>query len=202
MKYILVLAFVIVGTRGKAQTEVTETTPVIPEPQVTTTYSPGFSLAASPLTTDNKKKKDIQLGQLKWKISSNHLWTGGLVLLAGAAKGFNETLQFHWKEFKRQFPKTNPQWFNPAISYRNKYKNNDSQQGPKFFGSTTIFVMFTDQYHLNNFINRASWGTAMVIKLGEGKKPLKHYLLDLLYYGICHQAGFAATYYPFSKYKK
>jgi len=149
-------------------------------------------------TTD---KKDIQLHSNKWRISGNHLVTGGLVFLAGASKGFNETLQFHWKEFHRQFPHANAQWFNPAISWRNKYKNGDPSQGSKSFLSTSVLIMFTDQYHLNNFITKMSWGTAIVIKLGEGKKRLKHYLLDFLYYAVCYQAGFSATYYPFSKFK-
>ena len=183
------MAFLLAAAGSKAQLALTEPA------------APGFSIAGLPVPPDDKKKKDIRLAPQKWKITRNHLWTGGLVFLAGASKGFNETLQFHWKEFKRQFPGANPQWFNPAISYRNKYKNYNSQEGPRFFGSTTIFVMVTDQYHLNNFINRAAWGTALVIKIGEGKKPLKHYIKDLLYYSVCHQAGFAATYYPFSKYK-
>ncbi len=191
MKTIIFLAFMLVATTGIAQTVMAEPVPVIT----------GFSLAAAPATPVNKRK-DVVLNSSRWKITENHLWTGGMVLVAGAAKGFNETLQFHWKEFKRQFPKANPQWFNPAISYKNKYKNHNSQEGPKFFLSTTALVMFTDQYHLNNFINKLAWGSALVIKIGEGKKPLKQYLLDLLYYTACHQAGFAATYYPFSKYKK
>lgn len=191
MKHIILFAFVLVSVRSKAQLEAAIARPV----------TPGFSLTAAPPAPDEKKTKDVQLSLNKWKISKNHLWTGGLVFLAGASKGFNETLQFHWKEFKRQFPNANPQWFNPSVSWRNKYKNNDPEAGPKFFLSTSALIMFTDQYHLNNFFNRAAWGTAIVIKIGEGKKPLKHYLLDLLYYGVCHQAGFAATYYPFSKYK-
>jgi hypothetical protein len=157
--------------------------------------------AINSISFKETSKKDIRLGPGKWKITSNHLITGGLVFLAGAAKGFNETLQFHWKEFHRQFPHANPQWYNPAISWRNKYKNGDAAQGPKSFLSTSVLIMFTDQYHLNNFINKMSWGTALVVKLGEGKKPLKHYLLDFLYYAVCNQAGFATTYYPFSKYK-
>lgn len=190
MKVIIFLAFVLVTTTGRAQIVLAE-----PEPVIT-----GFSLATVPeLPTD--KKKDVFPASSRWKVTNNHLWTGGMVFIAGVAKGFNETLHFHWKEFKRQYPKANPQWFNPAISYKNKYKNNDSRQGPKFFLSTTALVMFTDQYHLNNFINKLAWGSAIVIKIGEKKKPLKQYLLDLLYYTACHQAGFAATYYPFSKYK-
>jgi hypothetical protein len=198
MKYVFVLAFAILTHHGKAQL----TNEAQPEPEKTeTVFTPGFSLANLNIPVHDKGKKDVLLGQRKWKISSNHIWTGGLVFLAGAAKGFNETLQFHWKEFRRQFPQANAQWFNPTLSWKNKYKNGDPDAGAKFFGSTSVFIMFTDQYHLNNFINRAAWGTALVIKIGEGKKPFKQYLLDFLYYGLCHQAGFAATYYPFSKYK-
>ena len=169
---------------------------------LTTDNLTGMSWRSLPATPSVKIEKiKPASGATRWRFTRNHAWTGGLVLLAGAAKGFNETLQFHWKEFKRQFPRANPQWFNPAISYRNKYKNHNSQDGPRFFLSTSVLVMATDQYHLNNFINRACWGTALVIKLGEKKKPFKHYLLDLLYYSACHQAGFAATYYPFVKEK-
>lgn len=137
----------------------------------------------------------------KWKIDRNKLVTGGLVFTAGASKGFNETLQFHWKEFRRQFPNANANWFNPSVSWKNKYKNNDPEAGSKFFLSTSALVMFTDQYHLNNFINKMAWASALVIKIGEGKKPWKHYLFDFIFYTLCHQAGFAATYYPFSKFK-
>ena len=73
--------------------------------------------------------------------------------------------------------------------------------GAKFPLSTSVLIMFTDQYHLNNFINKAAWGSALIIKIGEGKKPFKQYLLDFLYYTLCHQAGFGLTYYPFSKFK-
>lgn len=32
-------------------------------------------------------------------------------------------------------------------SWKNKYKNGDPDQGPLFFGSTTVFVWLTDMYH-------------------------------------------------------
>ncbi len=147
------------------------------------------------------KEKKIKLEPVKWTLTRNHMITGGLTFIAGASKGFNETLQFHWKEFHRQFPKANAQWFNPSISWKNKYRNGDSNAGAKYPLSTSVLIMFTDQYHLDNFINKMAWSSALVIKIGEGKKPFKNYLLDLLYYTICHQAGFALTYYPFSKYK-
>lgn len=137
----------------------------------------------------------------KWHLDKNKYITGGLVFLAGASKGFNETLLFHWKAFHHSFPKANPAWFNPNVSWTNKYKNADPNAGAKFPLSTSVLVMFTDQYHLNNFINKAAWTSAFVIKIGEGKRPLKQYLLDALYYTLAHQAGFALTYYPFKNYK-
>jgi hypothetical protein len=137
----------------------------------------------------------------RWHMDRNKWVTGSLVFTAGASKGFNETLMFHWKAFRNSFPKASSKWFNPNESWRNKYKNNDPDAGAKFPLSTSVLVMFTDQYHLNNFVNKMAWTSAFVVKLGEGKKPLKQYLLDFLYYNLCHQAGFALTYYPFKGYK-
>jgi hypothetical protein len=135
--------------------------------------------------------------KLKWKIDGNKLLTGGLVFIGGTAKGFNETLHFNYKNFENTFPGANKQWFDPQISWRNKYEGGNPENGPNFFLSTSAFVMFTDQYHLNNFIHRTSILTALVIKIGEGKRPFKHYMYDLLYYTVCYQAGFSAAYYPF-----
>ncbi len=147
------------------------------------------------------QKEEIRVSNERWKIDRSRILSGGLVFLAGLSKGFNETLQFHWKLFYKKFPHANAQWFNPAISWRNKYKNGDSRQGPKSFLSTSVFVGFTDQYHLNNMINRLSWTSALVIHIGRGKRPLKQYLFDVLYYSACNYTGFATAYYPFSKYK-
>ena len=134
----------------------------------------------------------------KWRIDKNKILTGSLVFVGGSAKGFNETLHFNYKAFEIAFPGANERWFDPQISWRNKYKDGDPDNGPKFFLSTSVFVMITDQYHLNNFLHRAALMSALVIKIGEGKKPLRHYLFDLLFYTACYQTGFAATYYPFT----
>lgn len=151
---------------------------------------PAAATAASPATEKIK---------IKWKMDHNKWMTGGLVLIAGASKGFNETLTFHWKLFRNKFPNARPQWFNPAISWRNKYEDRIPAKGARFPLSTSVLVMATDQYHLNNFINRAAWVTAIVIKIGEKKKPFKYYVKDILYHAACHQLGFALTYYPFTK---
>lgn len=148
-------------------------------------------LASFSLQAQDAEKK-------KWKMDKNKIITGSLVFVGGAAKGFNETLQFNYKIFEKTFPGANKQWFDPKVSWRNKYEEGNPDNGPKFFLSTSVLVMFTDQYHLNNFIQRTAIMSAIVIKIGEGKRPLKHYLLDLAYYSACYTAGFATLYYPFT----
>jgi hypothetical protein len=133
-----------------------------------------------------------------WQLSGNKLLTGGLMFVAGAAKGFNETLWFHWGYFHRKLPKANAQWFNPRISNLNKYKDGDPDKGAKFPLSTSALVMLTDQYHLNNFLNRASIAAAIVIKIGQKKQPFKQYVYDMLYYTATYQAGWCLTYLPFT----
>jgi hypothetical protein len=136
-----------------------------------------------------------------WKLDKNKLITGGLVFLAGASKGFNETLIFHYDQFQQRFPGADSNWFNPQRSWTNKYKDGDPTRGARFPLSTSILVMTTDQYHLDNFINRSAWLSTIMIKMSEGKKSFKYHLLDLLYYTACHQLGFALTYYPYRKDK-
>ena len=42
---------------------------------------------------------------------------------------------------------------NPKLSWMNKWKNKDYKQGEKFIGSSTVFVMFTDLWHLCHIFN-------------------------------------------------
>lgn len=75
---------------------------------------------------------------------------------AGAIKGIarvqNEVTTHGWLNYQYRHPETNPQWSNPKVSALNKYENRDPNAGEAFPGSTTIFVMLTDKYHLNNSI--------------------------------------------------
>ncbi len=134
----------------------------------------------------------------QWKLTRNKIVTGSLIVVGGASKGFNETLLFHWERFDKKFPGANDLWWNPAVSWKNKYENGDPNQGAAFPGSTTVLVAFTDQYHLNNFINRGAIISSMVIKIGERQK-FKYYLIDFAFYSLCYYAGFAGTYYAFKK---
>lgn len=68
------------------------------------------------------------------------------VFLAGVCKAVMDTLQFHYD--KSVFESPNDGYWDTSLSWRNKYKNKDKEQGEAFWGSTTIFVAYTDGWHL------------------------------------------------------
>ena len=111
------------------------------------------------LDSHSQVNSNLQLTNTNhWKMDHNKWITGSLVFIAGTCKGFNETLQFHWPRFQRTFPNANPWWFNPKQSWKNKYENRDSSQGPS------------------------------LLKIGEGKRAFKQYLL-ISYYPFIKSVG-------------
>ena len=74
-----------------------------------------------------------------------------LLIAAGIGKAIMDVTRFRFAT--SVFAKyVNSFWVNPEISWRNKYKNRDPQQGEAFPGSTTIFVFVTDLWHFSQFI--------------------------------------------------
>src|SRR5689334_8713496 len=70
-----------------------------------------------------------------------YILAGTTMFVSGLADGTIESINYHYEEgFKPRCPKANDKFWNPALSWKNKYKNNDPAQGPKFTGSTNIFV--------------------------------------------------------------
>jgi hypothetical protein len=66
--------------------------------------------------------------------------------IAGFCEAVMDTLQFHFSSsmfycFKNKY------FWDPTISWRNKYKNKDPLAGPRFLFSTTLFVGLTDGWH-------------------------------------------------------
>ena len=118
-----------------------------------------------------------------------------LMALAGVCKAVMDTLQFHFDKSIFQGGKTTF-FFDPRFSWLNKYKNTDPNQGEKFFGSTTIFVAFTDAWHLFGMIN--SFLICAAIVLYSPITPIKikalSILVDFLIIKIAHQSVFHAFY--------
>jgi len=59
--------------------------------------------------------------------------------------------------------KLNPKFWEQGLGSLNKYKNANPLNGEKFIGSTTIFVVFTDAWHLFWFISEITMILASVI---------------------------------------
>ena len=59
-------------------------------------------------------------------IEPNKEWpTWALMFVAGAADGLSQDLLFHYDEFVRSTGATNHQYWDPDLSWRNKYRNGD-----------------------------------------------------------------------------
>ncbi len=84
------------------------------------------------------------------------------VFLSGAAFGVHETLQHHYSEFKTVFPNANDQYWNPLISWTNKYKGYPEDLRPAFIGSKTWMAWRTDAKHLFSEISLVAFIIAML----------------------------------------
>lgn len=73
-------------------------------------------------------------------------------VLAAICDAAMDKLAFHYEKsvFRRKGHETidHKYFWDPKISWRNKYKGRVPSKGPKFPGSTTIFVGITDGFHL------------------------------------------------------
>lgn len=72
-------------------------------------------------------------------------------MLAGLLEGLLDGMQSHPDNYN-WLTKHNPQFWDTRLSWKNKYKNGDKTQGPRFWKSTTWLVFVTDGWHLLQFI--------------------------------------------------
>jgi hypothetical protein len=78
-----------------------------------------------------------------------------LIFLAGLFEACMDSLQFHFET--SVFSKLKYQYFwNPEISWKNKYRDHDPTKGEDFPGSTTLFVAVTDGWHLSKGLRTLS----------------------------------------------
>ena len=97
-----------------------------------------------------------------------------LIFISGCSEGIMDSIQFHFD--KTRFSRfRNQQFWNPSISWRNKWKNGDPAQGEKFKFSSTFLVSLTDSWHLFKMIRNIGIFTSI---------PLSVYQIENLYYLI------------------
>ncbi|MGZ4034861.1 MAG: hypothetical protein ACXVPU_02555 [Bacteroidia bacterium] len=129
-----------------------------------------------------------------------YILPGSTMFISGLLDGTVESIKFHYESgFKPRFKQANDQFWNPDISWTNKYKNGCPADGPKFYGSTNALVFTTDAYHslrtAKNLINTLT--IAFYIdhaKSGTHKTTLKKVLLDALVLTTIRNIGFTTTY--------
>ncbi len=144
---------------------------------------------------------EYELKKLKKKRITNYVVTGSLVLLAGASDGLNQALMYQYGGFKDAFPKAHDQFWKPAMSGANKYKNGDPNQGAAFPGSKTWLVFLTDGYHLTRFADHLFMSGAVAVKIsGFEKKKWYVYVLEAASYWLVNRAGFSLVYNRFICY--
>jgi hypothetical protein len=96
------------------------------------------------------------------------------IILAAIFYSIQWTLQFHYNE--SYFVRLNPKFWDPQISWTNKYKNNDPKQGEKFFGSTTFLVMLSDGFHFFQTL----FLTCIFIAIGLNSHLTPYKLVDII----------------------
>ena len=102
-----------------------------------------------------------------------------LFVVAGVANAVMDKVQFHFdKSMFRTF--ANQQFWDPGVSWRNKWKNGNKEDGEKFWGSSTVFVFTTDAWHLFKWIFTHSLFIGTVLAATGGSYKMVLYLYPLL----------------------
>jgi len=130
---------------------------------------------------------------------SAYKFTVPLAFVAGFADGFNQTLNFHYDKFKKVFPRANNQFWNPRISWQNKYaidpNGNVNTNYEAFPFSTSVLVFLTDRHHPTRSVDHAGMYVAVGLNIHDiGNKNWKQILLDIGVTAFARSVGFATTY--------
>ena len=124
------------------------------------------------------------------------------LLCAGLCNGVMDGLQFHFD----RTPFSNAAYFDkqfwdPAISWKNKYKNNDHKQGEKFFASSTALVFTTDAWHLFKFLMLKCFALAVILFMPLSRRfgytmaeTWLYNAMSLIALHMCFQMGFKLSY--------
>lgn len=155
-----------------------------------------FLLLAGVLSACSTQKRVLDTGT---EFQTTYRWQraiapASLAFASGVSTGLHETVTHHYDRFEGRYPGANAQFWDPRVSWRNKYKQGDSAAGPAYLGSTTFLVATTDAYHLTNLVSRGTlFAAGCTITLGE-RRPWWHYAADIGISYLAHGAGFHGVY--------
>ena len=115
-----------------------------------------------------------------------------LLCIAGAANAIMDTIQFKFNESIFSNYSKIKQWADPKLSWRNKWKNGERQQGERFPGSSTIFVWTTDLWHFAQSIMISCF--VLAILSCSRLFSTEYLLLDIVLHFTIFKACFSFTF--------
>ena len=117
--------------------------------------------------------------------AKEHIAPAALVFVSGAFEGVMDHLQFHGDNGN--------QFWDPAVSWRNKYKGGDPANGKTFAGKYMVWT--TDGWHMMKFGRNLTMFAGFTLKLTSGtKKRWYWYAVEGVSYWAINRAGFNLTY--------
>lgn len=119
--------------------------------------------------------------------AKEHIAPAALVFVSGAFEGVMDHLDFHLSNGN--------QFWDPAVSWTNKYKNHDPANGKTFAGKYMVWT--TDGWHMMKFGRNLSMFAGFAIHINQTgiKKRWYIYILEGVGYWAINRAGFNLTYH-------
>ena len=126
---------------------------------------------------------DLHLKTPENKVSRTDIQIYVCQFLAGSADGVNQSLVHHYLGMGTRF-------WDFQNSWKNKYKDYDhGDLRPAFLGSKSVFVGFTDGYHLTRTIDRSFTTVSLGLALTE-KNSFKQIVKKVITSTLINRAGF------------
>lgn len=121
------------------------------------------------------------------------------LILAGFFNSIMDIIVHKWSIsiFSKIKNKKLLQFMNPKLSWTNKWKNNNYKQGEKFIGSSTVFVMFTDLWHLCKFLMIVSFIISTIFYI----PIMDNNILNIIVHYLAFSLSFNLFYYKIFKIK-
>ena len=109
------------------------------------------------------------------------------VLLAGICNAVMDVLSFRYytSVFYKYKDRFNIDYWNPNLSWANKWKDYNPDKGERFLGSSTIFVALTDGWHLFKSLMLTFLSIAIALHTN-----IYHPIVDFLLVRIAFGIGF------------
>ncbi len=117
-----------------------------------------------------------------------------LAFLSGASDGLNQTLNYHYPAFEAKHPNANAQYWNPQLSWTNKYRNYPEDSRAAFPLSKTALVWATDAHHLTRTLDRGFLVASLTINFSQPKKKWYWYPMEAAGIMLVRSIGFHAVY--------